>query len=307
MSFGGYIAYAIYQPGPLTDGQEIWIKKGQSISSIAHDLQQNQIIGDIIAFKIMIGLKKVKIKAGEYEIPPRASIREIIDQLAQGKPLLRKISIPEGWTSREILASMDLSPFLSGEVGQVIPPEGSLLPETYYFERGEAKSALITRMKEAMRAKVDELWAARDPSLLLRDKNEWVTLASIVEKETSLPAERPRIAAVFYNRLRLGMKLQTDPTVIYALTRGKMKWERPLTRDDLNIDDPYNTYLHEGLPPGPIANPGEASLRAVLHPIKSDELYFVADGTGGHAFAKTLEEHNHNVAKWRKSQKLVNP
>ena len=273
------------------------------MSDLAREWENAGLVNDALVFKVALAFKRMTIRAGEYVFPARASIDEILDILAKGKPILRKIAIPEGLTVSDIEGLIESSPYLSGQLPPQRAPEGSLLPETYFFERGEDKTILLDRMKQAMSKKLAMLWGQRDPSLPLRDIGEWVTLASIVEKETAQETERARIAGVFINRLRRGMKLQTDPTVIYAITKGQSKLNRPITREDLAFDDPYNTYVYQGLPPGPIANPGDASLRAVLHPLQTQELYFVADGTGGHAFAKTLEEHNRNVAKYRKLKK----
>jgi UPF0755 protein len=184
-----------------------------------------------------------------------------------------------------------------------MPAEGSILPETYTYALDEERSAVVERMRQSMREVLDELWPKRADNLPVKTRQEAVVLASIVEKETGLPEERPRVAAVFVNRLRRGMKLQSDPTVAYAITRGKRQMERPLRFKDLEIKDPYNTYYTKALPPGPICNPGRAALAAVLNPIETKELYFVADGTGGHVFANTLIEHNRNVEKWRKVQR----
>lgn len=299
----GIIGYDIYRAGPLPEETQIWIKKGQGLHSIAQEWSRDGIIAYPVTFKLVIFLKDIKIKAGEYNIPPRASIDTITRILKNGKPILRKITIPEGLSNNEIYEVLRSSPYMTGAIPEDFIFEGNLLPETYFFERGEERTALLSRMAQGMEEKVKTLWNERDPDLPLQNPTQLITLASIVEKETSRSSERARIAGVFYNRLKKGMKLQTDPTIIYALTNGKGKLGRTLTREDLAFDHLYNTYLHEGLPPGPIANPGEASLRAVVHPLTSKELYFVADGTGGHAFAETLDAHNRNVAKWRKVQK----
>lgn len=300
-----YLWHSYTKAGPFLETRRLWIKKGERVEEIAGALQQEAIIADPFFFKLGVWISRTRIKAGEYDIPPASSIRSILKILREGKPILRKLTVPEGLTSFDILALLHSSQYLEGDLPELPPPEGSLLPETYFFERGENRSALLDRLMQAMRDKLAQLWAARDPDLPLKDVEEALILASLVEKETSLPEERSRIAAVFYNRLSKGMKLQTDPSVIYALTSGKAKLERPLTRGDLAYESPYNTYWVEGLPPAPIANPGVDSITAVLHPIKSKELYFVADGTGGHAFAETLEQHNRNVAKWRKLQKAL--
>ena len=242
-----------------------------------------------------------KLKAGEYEFSPGVSGYGVTQRLVSGKTVIHKVTIPEGLCVKQIMVLLEGTPKLTPFQGTP-PEEGTLLPETYNFTYGDSANDLIGRMQAAMQNQLQELWNSRDPSLPLKTQREVVTLASIVEKETGLAAERPRVAGVFYARLRKGMKLQTDPTVAYAIAGQPLN--RPLTRNDLlKVDSPYNTYLHEGLPPGPIANPGRASLEAVLKPLKTDELYFVADGTGGHRFSKTLEDHNRNVTEWRHYQK----
>jgi UPF0755 protein len=233
----------------------------------------------------------------------------VLDKLVAGDVVLRQVTIPEGLTTAQVL---DLLAGVDGLEGTIsMPPsEGSLLPETYDYTLGDTREMLIERMRKGMDSLIAELWPKRAAELPLKSPEEAVILASIVEKETGIPAERPRVAAVFVNRLKRGMPLQSDPTVIYGLTRGKVAsvangegiLGRKLIRADLDLDNPYNTYRILGLPPGPIANPGRASLEAVLNPPATTELYFVADGTGGHAFASTLEEHNRNVARWRKLQ-----
>jgi UPF0755 protein len=219
-----------------------------------------------------------------------------------GVTVKHRLTIPEGLTSAEIVALVAAAPDLEGSVPAALPADGSLLPETYFFSKGDTREQLLERMRKGMSDALAELWPARDGAVALKTVAEAVTLASIVEKETGLAAERPRVASVFFNRLAQGMPLQSDPTVIYALTGGKGPLGRALLRADLQVASPYNTYANPGLPPGPIANPGRASLEAVLHPDSTKDLYFVADGSGGHAFAATLDEHNRNVAAWRKQQ-----
>ena len=221
-----------------------------------------------------------------------------MEKLVAGKTVVHRLTVTEGMTSAEVVAALNAAPDLAGEILKV-PEEGSLLPETYHYALGDNRAVLIERMQRAMARLVDELWEARDPALALDDAQQAVVLASVVEKETALADEMPVVAGVFHNRLRQGMRLQADPTVIYALTGGKKPLGRALRRADLWVESPYNTYRNKGLPPGPIANPGRAALAAVLHPAETDALYFVADGSGGHAFAKTLDEHNRNVARWR--------
>ncbi|MEX1147477.1 MAG: endolytic transglycosylase MltG, partial [Sphingomonadales bacterium] len=233
----------------------------------------------------------------------RASMAEVLAIIRSGRVVQHRLTVAEGLTSAQVIRVLGTAEALGGPAPDA-PAEGAILPETYNFTRGTPRAELLARMTGAMDAKLVELWAARDPELTLASAAEAVILASIVEKETGVAEERPRVAAVFLNRLRTGMRLQSDPTVVYAVTGGEAIGRR-LTRADLNIDSPYNTYRNHGLPPGPIANPGAGSLRAVLNPIQTDDLYFVADGTGGHAFARTLEEHNRNVRAWRQIRRQL--
>lgn len=239
------------------------------------------------------------LKAGEYRVPAGASVADILGMLTAGETVLRSLTIPEGLTVAQAVAIVAAAEGLEDATGET-PAEGTLLPETYYYERGTPAAEMIARMGRAMTGLLDELWAGRAPGLPLAAAREALILASVVEKETAVAGERARIAAVFLNRLRRNMRLQSDPTVVYALTGGAGPLDRRLNTADLELDSPYNTYREYGLPPGPIALPGEESLIAVLHPADTDELYFVADGTGGHAFAKTLAEHQANVRRWRR-------
>ncbi len=238
------------------------------------------------------------LKIGEYEIPAGASMKQVLNIINSGVGVTRNVTFPEGFSVFQIIARLNGVADLTGEVGDV-PPEGSLAPNTYSYRKGESRTDVIARMARAQTDLLDELWDARTPDLPLKTKQEALVLASIVEKETGVGAERGVVASVFINRLRKGMRLQTDPTVIYGLTGGEKPLGRGLYRSELQKATPYNTYLIDGLPPTPIANPGVAALAAVLMPDETDYIYFVANGEGGHAFAKTLEEHNRNVAKWR--------
>ena len=242
--------------------------------------------------------QRTRLKAGDYEFPPAATMQQVMDAIASGKAITYKISIPEGFTSEMAVARVNANEILTGPPA-TLPPEGSLLPDTYLFRRGMTRQKLVDEMQAAQAKLLEELWAKRSPIPAITTKEQAVTLASIVEKETAVPEERPVIASVFINRLNKGMRLQSDPTIIYGIVGGKGRLDRPLTRTDIETPTPYNTYRIDGLPPGPIANPGRAALEAVLNPTPTDHLYFVADGTGGHAFAVTLEEHNRNVRKWR--------
>ena len=224
-------------------------------------------------------------------------MEKLADILASGKVYLRKITFAEGLTSREIADILYQNEILEGDFE--LPPEGSFLPETYTFSRGDTRQSIINQGVAAMNKVLEQAWQEKDADLPLKNKEEMLILASIVEKETGVAAERPQVASVFVNRLKKGMLLQTDPTVIYALTLGKSDLGRDLRSKDLSVDSPYNTYKYAGLPPTPICSPGKAAIMAVAHPDKTPYLYFVASGTGGHNFARTLQEHNVNVRKWR--------
>lgn len=293
----------IESPGPLAEAKIHVVPKGAGVSQIAKDLQKAGVINDSRLFRLYARYKKLdsSLHAGEYEFEPGVSMAGVLGKLAAGRTVQRFVTVPEGLTSREVAALVAAAPGMKGIVD--IPEEGSILPETYTYTLGENRQALIERMQEAMQSTLVELWASRAENLPVETPEEALVLASIVEKETGLPEERQRVAAVFVNRLNRGMLLQSDPTVAYAITRGERELGRALRFKDLEVEDPYNTYHAAGLPPGPICNPGRAAIAAVLNPIDSKELYFVADGTGGHAFSETLAEHNRNVAKWRKVQK----
>jgi UPF0755 protein len=275
------------------------IPKGTASADIGSLLAEADVIDHPWLFLLAVRLSgRQPLMAGEYSFPARASLASIIDMMHRGQTVVRKLTIAEGLTVFQVLAQMRQTEGLTGNAGQV-PEEGSLLPQTYFFSLGDSREALLLRMTHAMNEMVDELWRHRAPNLALANKVEAIILASVVERETAIPEERAHIAAVFFNRLKLHMKLQSDPTVIFALSNAEGTLDRPLTHDDLAIKSPFNTYLVEGLPAGPICNPGRASLEAVLHPAASDDLYFVADGGGGHVFAKTLAEHNRNVGNAR--------
>lgn len=290
--------------GPLRDETVLLIPKGSGIGAIADILAREGVIDNPLVFKLGVKLfaKDQPLHAGEFRFPTAASPRGAMQVLIEGKSVLHRITMAEGWTVREMFEVLAASPLLEGPLPPP-PADGTLLPETYFFVRGDSRGAMVERMKGNMTETLAWLWAKRDPEVKLESPQEAVILASIVEKETGRKDERARVAAVFHNRLKKGMALQSDPTVIYAVTLGKAPLGRDLTYADLKLDSPYNTYVIAGLPPSPIANPGAAALKAVLHPLKTKELYFVADGTGGHAFAETLDGHNKNVAKWRKIQK----
>jgi UPF0755 protein len=295
-----YVVDQYQRPGPLASATSIIVPKGAAVPQIAQLLEAANVIAEPLIFRIGARLEGLdaSLRAGEYRFPPAVSMQQALAMLRQGDTVVRRVTIPEGMTSRQVVSLLAEAEGLEGELAAV-PLEGALLPETYGYSWGDSRSNMIRRMSSALSTTLDELWANRAEGLPLASPREAVILASIVEKETGVPQERPRVAAVFLNRLRLGMKLQADPTVTYAVY-GANAPPRPLTFVDLQYPSPYNTYLVEALPPGPIANPGRASLQAVLRPAPSDELFFVADGSGGHVFARTLDEHNRNVARWRK-------
>ncbi len=287
-------------PGPLKTEKTLIIPRGMSVKGIAQLLDQNDILINPILFRGVAHLvAEDKLQAGEYRFLPGQNAIDIATMMRDGKTVLRQVTVPEGLTSREIVELLRTVPALTGEITSV-PSEGSLLPESYRYAYGDSRENLIARMQKEQKEMMASLWEKRDAGLPLASPEEALILASIVEKETGRkPEERPIVAGVFYNRLKKGMPLQTDPTVIYALTKGEKALGRDLLRKDLATPSPYNTYLAAGLPPGPICNPGRAAIEAVLHPAQHDYLYFVADGTGGHAFAASLQEHNRNVAKWQ--------
>ncbi len=286
--------------GPLEKDTLVLIEAGSSTQKITDTLANAGAIDTpwLFRYGAYMAKKDGPLKAGEYEIKAHASIAAIIAVLQSGKVYQHQLTIPEGLTSFEIISLVNNAAAMSGGI-ETIPAEGPLLPETYNYTYGENRATLVNRMADNMKKTLAALWKEHDSGILIKTPQEAVTLASIVEKETALPAERPRIAGVFMNRLKAPMPLQSDPTVIYAVTMGKMKLDRSITRADLEMQSPYNTYQVTGLPPGPIANPGKASLAAVMHPEANTYFFFVADGTGGHAFAKTNDEHAANVAKWR--------
>jgi len=299
VAMAGVWSYA--GPGPKAragDATTVVLERGSGVGQIGHTLRTAGVISSAGLFALAARMTgaAAELKAGEYEIKSGASMGRVLADIRAGKVVRRAITIPEGWTSAMALDAVNAQAELTGVA--IEPPEGSLLPDTYDFQRGESREAVLQRMRDAHDKLLAELWAARQPGLPISSPEEAVTLASIVEKETGVASERPRVAAIFVNRLRAGMLLQSDPTIIYGLTKG-----RPLGRgiraSELAADSPWNSYKVAGLPPGPIANPGRDALAAVLNPPKSEELYFVADGTGGHAFATTYEEHARNVERWR--------
>lgn len=307
---GGVISFEGYRrleaEGPHTEERILWVEQGDSLGRLGTKLADRGIISEseeklFYYYGRVTGLG-AGLRSGEFVIPPGASITDIAAILREADPLLRFVTIPEGRTVRQAIAILDEAPMLTGAVGEE-PKEGDILPETYAYERGETRDAVLGRMVSAHNDLLEELWPQRAEDLPFDTREEAIILASIVEKETAVPEERPRVAAVFVNRLRKRMRLQSDPTIIYGLTGGE-PLGRGIRVSELNdTDNPYNTYKINGLPPTPIANPGEASIAAVLNPADTDDLYFVADGTGGHVFASTLREHNQNVARWRQIER----
>lgn len=290
------------QEGPLSQERAVVVQQGAGLSDIADQLVREGIVSSSLMFSagVWLNRQQTNLRAGEYLVDARASMREVMEALTSGRSIQHWVTVPEGRTSHEIVQMIRNEPKLEGNI-TAVPAEGSLLPETYPFARGDTRQALIDRMRRDFDSAVEQVWERRASDLPLASPEELVILASIVEKETALADERSRVAAVFINRIRLGMRLQTDPTVIYGLFGGEGKpADFALTRAHLDSQTPYNTYVIDGLPPGPIANPGRASLEAVANPSRTDDLYFVADGTGGHAFASTYEEHLRNVANWRR-------
>ena len=288
----------------------LWVQRGTSVGALAEEVAARCATEGFLPFPSDTDLFKAaarvhdlapSLRAGEFAIPENASLIAILRVLRDGKPLLRFVTIPEGLTVAQAMRLVDAAPVLEGGV-TLDPDEGALLPETYAYERGEARDAVVRRMMSAHDEALAALWPDRAGDLPFDTQEQAVILASIVEKETAVAEERPRVAAVFVNRLRRGMRLQSDPTIIYGLTGGE-PLGRGIRLSELRGETPYNTYVISGLPPTPIANPGRASLQAVLNPADTDDLYFVADGTGGHAFASTLAEHNRNVAAWRRIER----
>ena len=288
--------------GPLTAPVVVLVPNAAGTGAIADLLEKKGVITDATTFALAAKLRgeAEKLKAGEYEFSPKVSMRDVLEEITEGRTVQHRITFPEGWSSDQIVHRLLDDPVLSGKIA-AIPEEGSLLPETYSYSRGTTtRDQIIDQMKKAMERRVADAWAHRSPNLPLATPRDMLILASIVEKETGKADERPRVAAVFINRIRKGMRLETDPTVLYGLYGGKAWLEgRTITRSDLASATPYNTYRIQGLPPGPICNPGRAALEAVANPSRTNELFFVADGTGGHIFAETLEEHNRNVQRWR--------
>jgi UPF0755 protein len=297
-------AHRLQEPGPLPADKVLFIAPGTDLPDIIGMLEQEQVISSPLIFNLALVIEgdRSRVRAGEYLFRQSASMHDVIDTLVNGKQILHSVTIPEGLTSEQIVDRLRDNDLLMGDIRE-IPKEGTLLPETYKVPRSMGRADLIRRMQEDQKRLVEQIWARRASNVRLHSPYELVTLASIVEKETGNAEERPHIAAVFLNRLQKRMRLQSDPTIVYGLVGGKGTLGHPIQKSEVEEASPYNTYLIDGLPPGPITNPGRASLEAVANPSQSQDLYFVADGTGGHVFSETLEEHQRNVARWRQLEK----
>ncbi|MFZ3338979.1 MAG: endolytic transglycosylase MltG [Xanthobacteraceae bacterium] len=287
-------------PGPLPQDRVVNIPHGSGIRDIADVLTREGVIdqpwvfiGGVLVLKAREGLR-----AGEYEFKAHSSLSDVVATIVEGKVVAHQVSVPEGLTSQQIVARLLADDVLVGDI-KAIPPEGSLLPDTYNFTRGVTREQMIQRMQQSQQRALEEIWEHRSPDLPLKTPEQLVTLASLVEKETGKSDERSRVAAVFINRLKQNMRLQSDPTIIYGLVGGKGTLGRPIMKSEIAQPTPYNTYVINGLPPGPITNPGRASLEAAANPARTRELYFVADGTGGHVFAETYEQQQRNVTRLR--------
>ena len=287
-------------PGPLPEDKVVNIPRGLGIRDIADLLQREGVINQPYVFMggVIVLKARGELKYGEYQFSKQSSVADVVETITEAKVVQHAFTVPEGLTSEQIVARLLENEVLTGQIKE-IPREGTLLPETYRFTRGMTREQIIQRMQQAHRRVLQEVWERRVQDLPVKTPEQLVTLASIVEKETGKPDERTRVAAVFVNRLKTKMRLQSDPTIIYGLSGGKGSLGRPILRSEIDQATPYNTYVVDGLPPGPIANPGRASLEAAANPARTKELYFVADGTGGHVFSDNYAEHQKNVARLR--------
>ena len=290
-------------PGPSPSYKIVMVAPGDHLTAVAKHLADDGVVanGDLFRLGVRIRGLQGQLKAGEYGFPARASMADVAGILISGKSILHRLTAAEGLTSRMIYDIVKSDPVLTGDAGAV-PDEGTLLPETYLFTRGTTRAEMISRMRKAQDRLLEQLWNARAMDIPVKTMADAIVLASIVEKETAIPDERRHVAAVFANRLRLGMKLQSDPTIIYDITKG-YPLGRGIRQSELERASPHNTYVIAGLPPTPICNPGRDSIAAVLNPANSEDLYFVADGTGGHAFSATVDQQNRNVSEWRRIEK----
>ena len=311
LTAGGVFAWGyktFHAPAENLEPVTMVIEPGSSLRTIARQLADKGLVRDARVFAIGARLdpRHTRLTAGEYRFPAQVSALEIIDKLVRHDVVHHTVTVPEGLTSREVVDLLNAEARLAGDI-QPLPGEGTLLPETYQYTHGATRAMILERMSRALDDLRAELWPKRASDLPISSWEEALTLASIVEKETGVASERGKVAGVFINRLRRGMRLQSDPTVSYGLTVGKGPLGRSLTKADLRQPTPYNTYVIDALPQGPICNPGRDAIAAVLNPVATKALYFVADGTGGHAFANTLAEHNRNVAKWRRLERQNKP
>ena len=296
-----YASSRLAQPGPLAEEKAVVVPRGANTEGISEALLRAGVIDSGPVFTIAAWGTRPEgpLRAGEYVFPARGSLRDVFEVLRRGRPVQRRLTIPEGFIARQIVTLLERTEGLTGETPAV--EEGAMLPDTYTFQHGDTRASIVRRASSEMAEALRDAWNARAPDLPLRTQRDVLVLASIVERETGSAPERARVASVFVNRLRRGMPLQSDPTVTYAATDGATL-DRPPTRPELDRDHPFNTYRVRGLPPGPIASPGREAIRATARPETTDFIFFVADGTGGHAFSRTLEEHNRAVARWRASR-----
>ncbi|MGV7213547.1 endolytic transglycosylase MltG [Bradyrhizobium sp. UFLA05-112] len=293
--------------GPLQEDKIVNIPSRAGKRDIA-DVLNREGVTDVNPWVFIASVFALKassdLKPGEYSFQKNASLRDVIATIVEGKVVQHAVTIPEGLTSEQIVARLSDNDIFTGSVRE-LPREGTLLPETYKFPRGTTREQVVQRMQQAHKRVLAEIWERRSQDIPIKTPEQLVTLASIVEKETGKPDERSRVAAVFVNRLKQKIKLQSDPTIIYGLVGGKGTLGRPIKRSEITQPSPYNTYVIDGLPPGPISNPGRASLEAAANPARTRDLYFVADGTGGHAFTETYDAHQKNVAKLRAMEKQI--
>jgi len=306
VALAGFVAVLLAErrPGPLGEDKVVVLTREDDDGPLADQLEKAGVIENSMLFSVMALFdgQRSALKRGEYDFKAGISMREVEDMLAHHRVVRHKLPVPEGLTSEQIVARMRENELLSGDIKET-PREGSLLPDTYVFERGDSRNALLAHMAAAQTKMVNEIWQKRSPELPIKSPGELVTLASIVEKETGKADERPRVAGVFVNRLQKHMKLQSDPTIVYGIAFGKGTLGRPISKADIAEATPYNTYAIDGLPPGPICNPGRAAMEAAANPLRTHDLYFAADGTGGHAFSETYDQHQKNVVRLRQIEK----
>jgi UPF0755 protein len=314
----GAVAYALSSefdaPGPLENAKVVVIPKGDGAQEIGARLEREGVVGDRRLFVAgylwmklsawLTGAKPVQLKFGDFELRQNASVRQLVEIMSDGKTVTYKVTLPEGLTSYQIVERLKADQTLTGEIA-IVPAEGSLLPETFVVHRGASRQSIIDNMAAESRKVIEKLWEGRKQELPFKTPQEAIVLASIIEKETGRNDERDRVAAVFINRLKQNMRLQSDPTILYGMFAGKTVWGRPILKSEISQKTAHNTYQIDGLPPTPICNPGRAAIEAVLNPADTKELYFVADGSGGHVFSETLKDHNASVQKWRQVEKDI--